>query len=86
MTARSFAQQKGRDYFDTFVPTPRADTIRLLLVLGHRLGLHRLQVDVPTAFINPTLDVVLYTQMPRGFERKEKVVKLENGLYGLDTV
>lgn len=59
-TARGFTQQKGRDYFDTFAPTPRADTIRLLLLLGHRLGWHRLQGDVPTAFLNPTLDVVLY--------------------------
>ncbi|KAI0991792.1 hypothetical protein K3495_g16395 [Podosphaera aphanis] len=82
-TARGFTQKKGLDYFETFAPTPRAETTRLLLALGHHLNWHRVQGDVPTAFLNPDLDVVLYIQMPQGFEQKGKVIKLEKGLYGL---
>ncbi|KAI0995804.1 hypothetical protein K3495_g12376 [Podosphaera aphanis] len=82
-TARGFTQQKGVDYFDTFAPTPRSETTRLLLALGHHLGWHRLQGDVATAFLNPDLDVVLYIHLPQGFEQNGKVAKLEKGLYGL---
>lgn len=82
-TARGFTQQKGHDYFDTFAPTPRAETVKLLLALGHHLGWHRIQGDVPTAFLNPDLDVVMFIQLPQGFEQRGKVVKLGKGLYGL---
>lgn len=82
-TARGFTQQKGSDYHDTFAPTPRSDTTRLLLAIGHHLNWHRLQGDVPAAFLNPNLDVVLYIRMPQGFEQKDKIIKLEKGLYGL---
>ncbi|KAI1006311.1 hypothetical protein K3495_g1916 [Podosphaera aphanis] len=77
------SKKKGVDYFDTFVPTPRFETMRLLLALGHYLGWHRLLGDMATAFLNPDLDVVLYIHLPQGFEQNGKVAKLEKGLYGL---
>ncbi|KAI1001584.1 hypothetical protein K3495_g6616 [Podosphaera aphanis] len=82
-TARGFTQRQGIDYFETFAPTPQSDTIRLLLAVGHHLGWHRLQGDIPTAFLNPDLDVTLYTQIPEWFAQEGKVVKLEKGLYDL---
>lgn len=69
-TVKGFTQRSGVDYQETFAPTPRAETGRIMLVLAHRLGWHRRQGDVPTAFLNPDLDVDLYMEMPEGFQKK----------------
>ncbi|KAI0993176.1 hypothetical protein K3495_g15008 [Podosphaera aphanis] len=63
-TAKGFTQKFGIDYQETFAPTPRPETGRIMLVLAHYLGWHRRQGDVPTAFLNPDLDIDLYMEMP----------------------
>ncbi|KAI0992081.1 hypothetical protein K3495_g16105, partial [Podosphaera aphanis] len=54
-TAKGFTQRHGIDYKETFAPTPRPETGRIMLVLAHQLSWHRRQGDVPTAFLNPDL-------------------------------
>ncbi|KAI0992027.1 hypothetical protein K3495_g16159, partial [Podosphaera aphanis] len=39
--------------------------------------------DVPTAFLNPDIDIDLYMEMPRGFEKENHIIRLRKGLYGL---
>ncbi|KAI0991395.1 hypothetical protein K3495_g16792, partial [Podosphaera aphanis] len=82
-TAKGFTQKFGIDYQETFAPTPRPETGRIMLVLAHYLGWHRRQGDVPTAFLNPDLDIDLYMEMPKGFEKNGCVLQLRKGLYGL---
>ena len=82
-TVKGFTQRKGIDFTETFAPTPRSETGRILLVLAHQFGWHRRQGDVPTAFLNPNLDIDLYMEMPQGFEREGCVILLRKGLYGL---
>lgn len=82
-TVKGFTQRSGIDYQETFAPTPRAETGRIMLVLAHRFGWHRRQGDVPTAFLNPDLDVDLYMEMPEGFKKENHIILIRKGLYGL---
>lgn len=38
---KGFTQRKGIDFNETFAPTPRAETGRIMLVLAHQFGWHR---------------------------------------------
>ncbi|KAI1004337.1 hypothetical protein K3495_g3875 [Podosphaera aphanis] len=82
-TAKGFTQRHGIDYKETFSPTPRPETGRIMLVLAHQLSWHRRQGDVPTAFLNPNLDIELFMELPKGFEREGCIIKLHKGLCGL---
>lgn len=39
--------------------------------------------NVPTAFLNPNLDIDLLMELPKGYERHGCVIQLQKGLYGL---
>ncbi|KAI0992992.1 hypothetical protein K3495_g15192, partial [Podosphaera aphanis] len=82
-TAKGYTQRPGLDYQETFAPTPRPETGRIMLTLSHYFGWHRCQGDVPAAFLNPNLNIELYMEMPRGFEKDGHVIRLQKGLYGL---
>lgn len=82
-TVKGYNQRSDIDYKETFAPTPRAETGRIMLVLAHRFGWYRKQGDVPGAFLNPNLDVDLYMEMPEGFQKKEHIIRIHKGLYGL---
>lgn len=90
-TARGFTQRHGTDYSETFAPTPRAATGRILLALAIQFDWIRTQIDVETAFLNPELDTTLYIEPPEGYEllglpkysKKEWCILLGKGLYGL---
>lgn len=82
-TVKGFTQRSGIDYKETFAPTPRAETGRIMLALAHRFGWHRRQGDVPSAFLNPKLDIDLYMEMPEGFRKDGYIIRIRKGLYGL---
>ena len=48
--ARCFSQQEGIDYEETFAPTTRYTTIRLLVSLAASMGWNIHQIDVQTTF------------------------------------
>lgn len=82
-TVKGFTQRRGIDYHETFAPTPRPETGRIVLVLAHIFNWHRRQGDVPVAFLNPDLDVDLYMEMPEGFKIENHIMLIKKGLYGL---
>ncbi|CAI5534044.1 unnamed protein product [Closterium sp. Naga37s-1] len=65
--ARGFSQQQGVDYFQTFSPTPKMTTLRVLLhVAAHRdYELHSL--DFSTAFLQGSLHEEIWLRRPPGF-------------------
>lgn len=69
-TAKGFTQRQGIVYQETFAPTPRPETGRIMLALAHQFGWHRRRGDVPTGFLNPDLDIDLYMELPQDFEKK----------------
>ncbi|CAI5941108.1 unnamed protein product [Closterium sp. NIES-64] len=65
--ARGFSQRQGVDYFQTFSPTPKMTTLRVLLhIAAHRdYELHSL--DFSTAFLQGCLHEEIWLRRPRGF-------------------
>ncbi|CAI5945646.1 unnamed protein product [Closterium sp. NIES-64] len=65
--ARGFSQRQGVDYFQTFSPTPKMTTLRVLLhIAAHRdYELHSL--DFSTAFLQGSLHEEIWLRHPPGF-------------------
>ena len=82
-TVKGYTQKCGIDYTETFAPTPRSETGRIMLALAHKFGWYRRQGDVPTAFLNPDLDLDLYMELPEGYKKDNKIILIKKGLYGL---
>ena len=75
-----------KDLKETFAPTLRYATLRVLIALAAMMGAVIHQLDVKTAFLNGILKTDVYCEQPRGYERgdpKKKVWKLKKALYGL---
>ncbi|CAI7740433.1 unnamed protein product [Closterium sp. NIES-54] len=65
--ARGFSQRQGVDYFQTFSPTPKMTTLRVLLHVAaqHDYKLHSL--DFSTAFLQGSLHEEIWLRCPPGF-------------------
>jgi hypothetical protein len=84
LVAQGFSQIPGIDYDDTFSPTVRLDSIRILLHLSAAYGWFRGQDDVKGAFLHSDLDHIIYMRQPEGFnDGTGRPVRLLRSLYGL---
>ena len=84
IVAKGFRQVHGRDYDATFAPVLLYTTWRLLMALVASLDLVLIQLDVPTAFLNATMDRELYMEAPPGLKVPFGFVCLVNKtIYGL---
>ena len=76
------------DYSETFSPTVRITSVRMLMQLAVQQGMIVHQMDVKTAYLNAPVDCELYIEQPEGFVADDKtdsnlVLKLKKSLYGL---
>jgi hypothetical protein len=85
LVARGFTQEKGIDYNETFAPTLRSKTMRLLFALAARQRhTHTDHLDIKTAFLNATVAERVYMQAPEGVNVGSGVVlRLIKALYGM---
>lgn len=84
LCARGFTQIKDLDYKETFSPTTRYDSIRLLLSIAAKEDFEIRQFDVKTAFLYGELSEEIYMEVPEGVKvESSKVCKLNKSLYGL---
>lgn len=84
LCAKGYLQTKGIDYHETYAPTVRYDSIRLLLTVAAQNNLKILQLDVKTAFLYGELDETIFMKPPEGLHHEDNVVcKLNKSLYGL---
>ena len=85
--SKSFNQIFGSDYLETFAPTAKLSSIRLLLALATHFHCEVFQFDVSSAYLNADLEEDVYVEQPPGYEIPGKgsklVCKLLKGLYGL---
>ena len=86
--AKGYSQISDIDYQETFAPTARMSSIRMLLqrAVQNEMIIH--QMDVKTAFLNAPIDCEIYIDQPEGFEKhgdhsESLVCKLKKSLYGL---
>lgn len=84
LCARGFTQVKDVDYKETFSPTTRYDSVRLLLSVAAKEDFEIMQFDVKTAFLYGELKEEIYMEVPEGVDaNSSKVCKLNKSLYGL---
>jgi hypothetical protein len=86
LVVKGYAQIFGLDFFDTFAPVARQDTIRMLLAISAQKGWKIYHLDVKSAFLNGFLEEEIYIEQPEGFVVKgheDKVYLLKKALYGL---
>jgi hypothetical protein len=82
-------QQAGIDFHETFSPTLKFNSLRLMLHIATDRDWEILQFDIKTAFLNGTLDEDIYMMQPDGFPKHRDsegellVCKLSKSLYGL---
>ena len=84
LVLRGYEQVPGRDYGDTYAPTVRSETSRLLLSLAAKHDWECDQLDAITAFLNSKIDRKIYMWQPNGFVKEPgKVCLLNLALYGM---
>ncbi|CAI5953453.1 unnamed protein product [Closterium sp. NIES-64] len=65
--ARGFSQRQGVDYFQTFSPTPKMTTLRVLLHIAAQRDYELLSLDFSTAFLQGSLHEEIWLRRPPGF-------------------
>ena len=86
LVIKSYNQQVGQGYFDTYSPVMSINSITIIIVIDALRGLQIHQMDVKTAFLNGDLDEEIYMEQPECFvtpKQEKKVWRLVKFLYGL---
>ncbi|CAI7740819.1 unnamed protein product, partial [Closterium sp. NIES-53] len=65
--ARGFRQRQGVDYFQTFSPTPKMTTLRVLLHVAAQRDYELHSLDFSTAFLQGSLHEEIWLRRPPGF-------------------
>ena len=60
LVAQGFSQKEGLDYYETFSPTAKITSVRMLLQLAVQKDVFIQQMDVKCAYLNADLDEELY--------------------------
>ena len=86
--AKGYAQVRDLDYHETFSPTARITSIRMLLQLALQENLIVHQMDVSSAYLNAPIDCEIFVDQPEGFEQydrngKKLFFRLKKSIYGL---
>ncbi|CAI7869774.1 unnamed protein product [Closterium sp. NIES-53] len=65
--ARGFSQRQGVDYFQTFSPTPKMTTLRVLLHVAAQCDYELHSLDFSSAFLQGSLHEEIWLRFPPGF-------------------
>nr|GEW88589.1 retrovirus-related Pol polyprotein from transposon TNT 1-94 [Tanacetum cinerariifolium] len=86
LISRSYRQEEGADFEESFAPVARLEAIRLFLAFVAHMIMIVYQMDVETAFLNDILKEDVHVAQPDGFvdqENPNHVYKLKRVLHGL---
>lgn len=86
MVAKSFDQESGVDFIETFSPVVKTSIIRVILTLAVQFNWSIRQLDMSNAFLHGFLPEEVYMEQPRGFidaQFPSHVCRLHKSLYGL---
>jgi Reverse transcriptase (RNA-dependent DNA polymerase) len=86
LVVKGYNQKSGIDYFETYAPVARLETIRTIIAVTAQNRWPIFQLDVKSAFLNGELKEDIFVEQPEGFYvagEEHKVYKLKKALYGL---
>lgn len=86
LVAKGYEQRRGIDYDEIFSPVAKYTSLRFLLALSSNEELQLLQLDVKSAFLNGTLEEIIFIEQSEGYlvnEKGKHVYRLHKALYGL---
>ena len=82
--AKGFSQRPGINFDETYAPTVRMPTLRMLYEISAQLSLIIHHCDVNNAFLNSNLDTPIFMKQPEGFVKDQTLVcRLKKSIYGL---
>ena len=64
---KGYMQTEDLDYFDSYCPMTRINSIRMMLAIATLRNLEVHQMDVKTTFLNGELDEEIYMEQPESF-------------------
>jgi len=79
LVAKGYTQTYGIDYFETFLPVARMNSIKILFSIALNLLWSLFQLDVKNAFLYGDLQEEVYMEQPLGYvaQGKTKVYRLK---------
>jgi len=84
LVARGFSQILGIDYRETFSPTLKQDSLRIITALAVYYNFNIYQLDIKAAYLNADLEEELYMDIPQGDKNYNNGFwKLNKAIYGL---
>ena len=84
LCARGFLQVPGRDYKETFAPTVRMSSMRLVMALAAQWDLELDHLDIKCAFLHGNLECKIFMKPPPGYNLPGgMLLQLQKSLYGL---
>ena len=80
---KGYSQCPGLDYNESFAPTFRPATLRIIMAMAAVEDLELCSVDITSAFTNGDLDEEIYMKQPEGFHigGPNKVCRLRKSLW-----
>ena len=85
LVAQGYTHVEGIDFYETFAPVARLESIKTLLAIVSHLNFKWYRMDIKSAFLNKMLQEEVYVEQPKGFvdpHRPDDVYKLKRALYG----
>ena len=84
LVARGFSQRAGDDFWETFSPTVRYESVRMILAIACAEDLEVHQADVDTAYPRAELHAEVYVRKIDGITLPaNKVLRVRKAFYGL---
>jgi Reverse transcriptase (RNA-dependent DNA polymerase) len=86
LVARRYTQTHGVDYYETYAPVAKMNTIQILFSTAVNQGWTLYQMDVKNVFLQRTLEEEVYMTLPPGHAKENysnlacRLKKLINGL------
>jgi hypothetical protein len=67
--AKGYSQVPGVDYHETFAPTARMSSVRVLIQHAVQNDMIVHQTDVKAAYLNAPIDCDIFVEQPKGYEK-----------------
>jgi len=84
LVAKGYTQQYGIDFKETFAPTLKQDTLRIITKIAVQRDFNTKQIDINSTYLNANLKENIYMKAPEGHDSYNKSFwKLEKAFYDL---